>query len=45
MVWDDRMNRSGDHLQTGSFRRKFGLKKKKKKRNGRAAIAKILRRR
>jgi hypothetical protein len=39
--------RSGSHLKTGKVRRKYNFKtkpKKRKKRNGRAAISKLTRR-
>ena len=41
------MKRSGDSLKTGKIRRKYNFRtkpKKTKKRNGRAAISKLLRR-
>ena len=37
------MKRSGSHLKTGSLRRKYTTKRRKKKRNGTAAIRKVRR--
>jgi len=36
------MDRSGDHYRTGDLRRKFGLKKRKKNKNGLASRLKKL---